>query len=102
MIDNVFIIACILLAMVLVWLWMQKKRLHALLKVFCVYCILAVPAIAEGEGTDFITDIRPLVFPEPMMQAEAAICDLFGNDSDHALFLSDSYWPNWMNNSTIA
>lgn len=101
MINNVFIIACILLAIVLVWLWMQKRRLHALLKVFCVCCVLIGPAACQDD-TDFITDIRPMVFPEPMMQAEMAIGDLFGNESDHMMFMSDDYWPMWLNNSTIA
>jgi hypothetical protein len=64
--------------------------------------ILVVANATCQEDTDFITEVRPLVFPEPMMQASAAIDDIFGNESDHALFLSDGYWPNWLNNSTIA
>jgi intracellular septation protein A len=99
MIDDVFIVACVSLAVILVWLWMQKRRLHALLKVFCVYCVLMGVATCQDD-TDFITDVRPMVFPEPMMQAEMAIGDLFGNESDHALFMSDGYWPAWLNNST--
>lgn len=99
MMCGEFIFACILLALVLVWLWIQRRRLHALLKVFCVVCLVA-PAICQDE--DIIMGERPCVFPEPMMQAEAAIDDIFGNDSDHMMFLSDGYWPIWLNNSTIA
>jgi hypothetical protein len=64
--------------------------------------ILVIATATCQDDTDFITDIRPMVFPEPMMQAEEAICDLFGNESDHLLFMSDDYWPIWFNNSTIA
>ena len=64
--------------------------------------ILVVANATCQEDTDFITEVRPLVFPEPMMQASAAIDDIFGNESDHVLFLSDEYWPGWLNNSTIA
>ena len=64
--------------------------------------ILVVANATCQEDTDFITEVRPMVFPEPMMQAEMAIGDLFGNESDHMLFLSDEYWPGWLNNSTIA
>lgn len=69
---------------------------------YIVVLILSVSASVCQDDTDFITDIRPMVFPEPMMQAEEAICDLFGNESDHLLFMSDDYWPIWLNNSTIA
>ena len=72
-----------------------------MLKFGCVICAIVCTANGQ-EDTDFITEVRPLVFPEPMMQAEAAIGDLFGNESDHMFFLSDGYWPNWLNNSTIA
>lgn len=98
MMDGAFIVACIVLALVLAWLWLQRRKLHALLKVFCVVC-LVVPAACED---DVIMGERPMVFPEPMMQAEAAIDNIFGNESDHMLFLSDGYWPMLMNNSTIA
>ena len=64
--------------------------------------ILVVANATCQEDTDFITEVRPLVFPEPMMQASATIDDIFGNESDHVLFLSDEYWPVWLNNSTIA
>lgn len=91
MMDGAFILACIVLALVLFWFWLQRRKLHALLKVFCVVC-LVVPATCQDEDT-FIMGERPMVFPEPMMQAEAAIEDIFGNESDHMLFSSD-WWPN--------
>ena len=64
--------------------------------------ILVIATATCQDDTDFITDVRPMVFPEPMMQAEMAIGDLFGNESDHVMFMSDDYWPIWFNNSTIA
>ena len=67
-----------------------------------VILILVIANATCQDDTDFITDVRPMVFPEPMMQAEMAIGDLFGNESDHLLFMSDDYWPIWFNNSTIA
>ena len=67
-----------------------------------VILILVIATATCQDDTDFITDVRPMVFPEPMMQAEMAIGDLFGNESDHLLFMSDDYWPIWFNNSTIA
>ena len=67
-----------------------------------VILILVIANATCQDDTDFITDVRPMVFPEPMMQAEMAIGDLFGNESDHLLFMSDDYWPIWLNNSTIA
>lgn len=54
--------------------------------------VMVGSAGCQDEDT-FIMGERPMVFPEPMMQAEAAIEDIFGNESDHMLFLSD-WWPN--------
>jgi len=67
-----------------------------------VILILVIANATCQDDTDFITDVRPIVFPEPMMQAEMTIGDLFGNESDHMMFMSDDYWPIWFNNSTIA
>ena len=64
--------------------------------------ILLVLASAQEDTDIVIMGERPMVFPEPMQKAEAAIEDIFGNESDHMLFLSDDYWPIWLNNSTIA
>lgn len=101
MMDGLFIAVCIILAIFLIWFWGRQRKLSAMLKFGCVICAIVCTANGQ-EDTDFITEVRPLVFPEPMMQAEAAIGDLFGNESDHMLFLSDDYWPIWFNNSTIA
>ena len=65
-----------------------------------VFLILVTVACGQEDTDIVIMEDRPMVFPEPMMQAEEAICDLFGNESDHALFMSDGYWPAWLNNST--
>lgn len=67
-----------------------------------VFLILVTVACGQEDTDIVIMEDRPMVFPEPMMQAEEAICDLFGNESDHLLFMSDDYWPIWLNNSTIA
>lgn len=67
-----------------------------------VFLILVTVACGQVDTDIVIMEDRPMVFPEPMMQAEEAICDLFGNESDHLLFMSDDYWPIWFNNSTIA
>ena len=67
-----------------------------------VFLILVTVACGQVDTDIIIMEDRPMVFPEPMMQAEEAICDLFGNESDHLLFMSDDYWPIWFNNSTIA
>lgn len=64
--------------------------------------LIGVAGCQEEETDIVIMGERPMVFPEPMMQAEAAIEDIFGNESDHMLFLSEDYWPMWINNSTIA
>jgi hypothetical protein len=64
--------------------------------------ILLVLASAQEDTDIVIMGERPMVFPEPMQKAEAAIEDIFGNESDHMLLLSDDYWPVWLNNSTIA
>lgn len=101
MMDSLFIAVCIILAIFLIWFWGRQRKLSAMLKFGCVICVIACNVNGQ-EDTDFITEVRPLVFPEPMMQAEMAIGDLFGNESDHMLFLSDEYWPGWLNNSTIA
>ena len=67
-----------------------------------VFLILVTVACGQVDTDIIIMEDRPMVFPEPMMQAEEAICDLFGNESDHLLFMSDDYWPIWFNNSTTA
>lgn len=67
-----------------------------------VFLILVMVACGQEDTDIVIMEDRPMVFPEPMMQAEMAIGDLFGNESDHMMFMSDDYWPIWFNNSTIA
>jgi polysaccharide pyruvyl transferase WcaK-like protein len=64
--------------------------------------ILLVLASAQEDTDIVIMGERPMVFPEPMQKAEMAIEDILSNESDHMLFLSDDYWPVWLNNSTIA
>ena len=64
--------------------------------------ILLVLASAHEDTDIVIMGERPMVFPEPMQKAEAAIEDIFSNESDHMIFLSDDYWPIRLNNSTIA
>ena len=65
-----------------------------------VFLMLVMVACGQEDTDIVIMEDRPMVFPEPMMQAEMAIGDLFGNESDHLLFMSDAYWPMWLNNST--
>ena len=71
--------------------------------IWIIQILLVVMVASAQEDTDIvIMGERPMVFPEPMQKAEAAIEDIFSNESDHMLFLSDGYWPGWLNNSTIA
>lgn len=71
--------------------------------IWIIQILLVLVAASAQEDTDIaIMGERPMVFPEPMQKAEAAIENIFSNESDHMLFLSDEYWPNWLNNSTIA
>lgn len=74
--------------------------------IWVIQILLAVligTAVCQDDETDIvIMGERPMVFPEPMQKAAIAIDDIFGNESDHMMFLSDGYWPIWLNNSTIA
>ena len=102
MMDNAFIALCFVFGLFLVWLWNRQRKLSALLKFGCVICVFVCVATGHPEEgpTAIISEIRPMVFPEPMMQAEAALANWYYNDSDHKMFLSDGYWPT--NNTTIA
>jgi len=102
MMDSLFIAVCIILAIFLIWFWGRQRKLSAMLKFGCVICLLACTANGQEDTDIVIMGERPMVFPEPMQKAEMAIEDIFGNESDHMLFLSDDYWPIWLNNSTIA
>lgn len=69
-----------------------------------IYIILLISIAAGQEDDAVIMGERPMVLPmDAVEKAEIAIDEaIFGNESDHMLFLSDDYWPIWLNNSTIA
>lgn len=100
MMAEAFIVCCIALAAFLVWLWSKQRKLSALLKFSCVVCVIS--GVVAGQDDGYFSEPRTLVFPEPMMQAEAALANWYYNDSDHMIFLSDSYWPVPLNNTTTA
>lgn len=67
-----------------------------------IFLVLMISQAACQEDTPTAIVERPMVFPEPMMRATAAIDSFFGNESDRMMFLSDGYWPVLLNNTTKA
>ena len=75
-----------------------------------VLCLMVICGVAFGEEPIYPNDeVIPIVtgiehplpvLVEPLQKATQTIDDIFGNTSDHEMFLSD-WWPTPLNNSSI-
>lgn len=71
------------------------------LLILCLFSIMCV--YPDDDVNPTVTGVEhPMpVLVEPMQKAERAIEDVvYGNDTDHVLFLGD-WWPVPLNNSSI-
>ena len=102
-------ILIIAIAVLISLLGLRKLRCSTtyLLRLGMIFSLMCIGAAQDEAPPDFTPteDQHPIVFPaEPMMRAEAALENMMCQ-GDHALFLSDAYWPiniGWNNSTVIA